>query len=207
MVLASRGPHRHGPRDRIFPKGNGSGHVQVVQNHWLPAGLVLRSDRSRAWGLMARRAGDAHLCGPDDAILPAACPRWRWGRCATDWCGADAGLGHRWRSHGQWLAALCRHLAILSLGPVWILAVWASLAVIVTRSLALLHRHPWAALLLGVVGGPLAYLGAARGWVAATFADPAPGCRHACAHRATAMPLLAVLARRWSVAARGSGQA
>lgn len=91
--------------------------------------------------------------------------------------------------------------------PVWILAVWASFAVTVTRSLALLQRYPWAALLLGAIGGPLAYLGAARGWGAVTFVDSTPAVVMLALAWAVAMPLLAVLARRWSLAARGSGQA
>lgn len=91
--------------------------------------------------------------------------------------------------------------------PVWILGIWASFAVTVTRSLALLQRYPWVAVLLGAIGGPLAYLGAARGWGAVTFANPVPAVVTLVIAWAIAMPLLAVLARRWTSAALGSGQA
>ncbi len=91
--------------------------------------------------------------------------------------------------------------------PVWILAVWASFAMTVTRSLALLQRSPWAASLLGAIGGPLAYLGAARGWGAVVFTQQTPAMVVLVMGWAMAMPLLTMLARRWSVTARGGGPA
>jgi hypothetical protein len=57
--------------------------------------------------------------------------------------------------------------------PLWILALWAVFALTLTRSLAWLQRARWFAMLLGAIGAPLAYLGAARGWQAVQFAAPA----------------------------------
>lgn len=82
--------------------------------------------------------------------------------------------------------------------PVWILAVWAAFATTLTRSLALLRQRPRWALLLGAIGGPVSYLGAARGWGAVTFVDLLPGMVALACAWAVAMPLLAHLARRWS---------
>ncbi|MDE2137946.1 MAG: DUF2878 domain-containing protein [Gammaproteobacteria bacterium] len=46
--------------------------------------------------------------------------------------------------------------------PLWILALWGAFALTLNHSLAWLRRRRLAATLLGVVGGPLAYLAAAR---------------------------------------------
>jgi hypothetical protein len=59
-----------------------------------------------------------------------------------------------------------------AMAPAWILALWAAFSLTLTQSLAYLQTRLWAAALLGAVGGPLAYLGAARGWHAVNFADP-----------------------------------
>jgi hypothetical protein len=56
--------------------------------------------------------------------------------------------------------------------PAWILALWAAFSLTFTQSLAYLQTRLWLAALLGAAGGPLAYLGAARGWHAVTFANP-----------------------------------
>lgn len=84
------------------------------------------------------------------------------------------------------------------IAPAWILAVWAAFATTLTRSLGFLQSRPWWALLLGAIGGPLAYLGAARGWEAVIFVDRLPGVAALACAWALAMPLLARLARRWS---------
>lgn len=68
---------------------------------------------------------------------------------------------------------LVRHAAGGALAPAWILALWVVFAMTLHRSFALLQRRPGLAAVLGAVGGPLAYLGAARGWDAVTFAEPA----------------------------------
>ncbi|CAM5417171.1 DUF2878 domain-containing protein [Rhodanobacter lindaniclasticus] len=56
--------------------------------------------------------------------------------------------------------------------PGWILALWVSFALTFSQSLRYLQTRLWLAALLGLVGGPLAYLGAARGWQVVTFAEP-----------------------------------
>jgi hypothetical protein len=66
-------------------------------------------------------------------------------------------------------AAAWPHLAM---APAWILALWMTFALTFTQSLRYLQSRLWLAALLGLVGGPLAYLGAARGWHVVTFAPP-----------------------------------
>ncbi len=56
--------------------------------------------------------------------------------------------------------------------PLWIICLWAAFSLTLTRSLAWLARHTWIAALFGAVAGPLAYLGAARGWSAVRFTRP-----------------------------------
>ena len=56
--------------------------------------------------------------------------------------------------------------------PLWLLAIWACFALTLRRSMRFLLGRPLAALALGAIGGPLAYLGAARGWQAIAFAEP-----------------------------------
>jgi hypothetical protein len=58
------------------------------------------------------------------------------------------------------------------IAPAWILALWAAFSLTFTQSLAYLQTRLWLAALLGAAGGPLAYLGAARGWHAVNFANP-----------------------------------
>ncbi|OOG56477.1 DUF2878 domain-containing protein [Rhodanobacter sp. C03] len=59
-----------------------------------------------------------------------------------------------------------------AMAPAWILALWATFSLTFTQSLAYLQTRLWLAVLLGAIGGPLAYLSAARGWHVVTFADP-----------------------------------
>lgn len=87
--------------------------------------------------------------------------------------------------------------------PVWILAVWAAFAMTLTQSMRFLQSRLRWAWLLGAIGGPLAYVGAAGGWGAVAFAPPrwiALGLL--CVAWSVAMPLLAALARRWTRTAR-----
>ena len=102
-------------------------------------------------------------------------------------------------------AGLLRYAAawpLATMAPAWILALWATFALTFTQSLKYLQTRLWLALFLGVIGCPLAYLGAARGWHAVTFAQPT---WHVVLWLAIswglATPLLAWLARRWSRAA------
>jgi hypothetical protein len=56
--------------------------------------------------------------------------------------------------------------------PLWILALWASFSLTLTRSLAWLSGHPAWAAVFGALGGPLAYWSAARGFHAVRFEPP-----------------------------------
>lgn len=83
--------------------------------------------------------------------------------------------------------------------PLWILALWISFALTITRSLAWLKGRTMVAAVLGAVGAPLAYLGAARGWDAVEFAQPAwQGLLCLAVGWAVAVPLLSGLSARWS---------
>lgn len=83
-----------------------------------------------------------------------------------------------------------------ALAPGWILALWVTFALTFSQSLRYLQTRLWLAALLGLVGGPLAYLGAARGWQVVTFAEPTWRALLALALGwALATPALAWLAR------------
>lgn len=71
--------------------------------------------------------------------------------------------------------------------PAWIVLLWGAFAMTMNHSMAWFGRHPWWAAGFAVVGGPLAYLAAARSFGAVTF--PAP-----------AFPTLLWLAVAWAVA-------
>ncbi len=82
--------------------------------------------------------------------------------------------------------------------PAWILALWAAFALTLNHSFACLRGRPRLACLLGAIGGPLAYWGAARGWQAVQF--EAPAWRAVLALMlgwALALGVLAQGARRW----------
>lgn len=84
------------------------------------------------------------------------------------------------------------------LSPLWILALWASFAMTVTVSLALLQRHLRVAALVGLLLAPLAYLSAARGWGAVQFTAPVwQGVVLLGLGWSLALPLLAACAGRW----------
>ncbi|MGN6112691.1 MAG: DUF2878 domain-containing protein [Luteimonas sp.] len=79
--------------------------------------------------------------------------------------------------------------------PAWILGLWLAFAMTLPVSLAFLQRRMALASVLGAVGAPLAYLGAARGWNAVAFAVPAwPVLVALCCAWAIALPLLAAIA-------------
>ena len=88
------------------------------------------------------------------------------------------------------------------LAPVWIVAMWAGFALTINHSMASLKAWPWAAALLGLLGGPLAYYAAARAWDAVDIAAGiAPYLALGIAW-AVITPLLLWLGERWSLAAR-----
>lgn len=85
--------------------------------------------------------------------------------------------------------------------PVWLLSIWAAFALTLRHSMTFLLGRPLIGLLLGAVGGPLAYLGAARGWGAIDFAEPRWMPIVALVFGwSIAIPLLTTLALRWSSA-------
>ncbi|MCJ0824718.1 DUF2878 domain-containing protein [Luteimonas sp. 50] len=57
--------------------------------------------------------------------------------------------------------------------PEWILFLWAAFAMTMNHSMPWFASHRLVAAGLGALGGPLAYIGAARGFGAVTFATPA----------------------------------
>lgn len=82
--------------------------------------------------------------------------------------------------------------------PAWLIALWLAFALTIVPLFGYLHARPWLAALFGALGGPLAYLGAARGWHAVLLPTPAwPALLALGAGWALALPLLATLARRW----------
>jgi hypothetical protein len=88
-----------------------------------------------------------------------------------------------------------------TMAPAWILVLWAAFALTFTKSLRYLQTRPLAAALLGAIGGPLAYLGASRGWHVATFAQPVwLALLWLAIGWGLATPLLAWLARCYSLA-------
>jgi hypothetical protein len=82
--------------------------------------------------------------------------------------------------------------------PLWIIALWVSFSLTLTRSLAWVMRRPWLGVLFGALGAPLAYSSAARGWSALTFAPPTfRSVAALSAGWAAAMPILSYITRRW----------
>ncbi|HEY4145972.1 DUF2878 domain-containing protein [Pinirhizobacter sp.] len=79
--------------------------------------------------------------------------------------------------------------------PLWILVLWASFSLTFTGALVYLQSRPWLAAVFGAIGGPLAYLGASRGWHVVAFSSPAWRATAVLAVGwAVATPLLAMLA-------------
>jgi len=84
--------------------------------------------------------------------------------------------------------------------PVWLLAIWAAFAVTLDAWEHLVRRHWWIAALLGAIGGPLAYAGAARTFDVIVFPQASPGLAGMIAWWATcwaiALPLLLAVGTR-----------
>jgi Protein of unknown function (DUF2878) len=81
--------------------------------------------------------------------------------------------------------------------PAWLIALWVAFALTLVPLFGHLHSRPALAALLGAVGGPLAYLGAAR---AHALQLPAPAWRGLLALSVgwgAAMPTLTSIAGRW----------
>ena len=83
--------------------------------------------------------------------------------------------------------------------PIWILSLWMAFAMTLNHSMVFLRGKPWLAVLLGAVGGPLAYLGAARGFDAVIFQTPAWRAISLLAVGwAISLAMLAFLTQRWA---------
>ncbi|MEO5596565.1 MAG: DUF2878 domain-containing protein [Lysobacteraceae bacterium] len=79
--------------------------------------------------------------------------------------GLWAGLG--WIDyHASWPSS--------QFAPMWILGIWIAFAMTLNHSLAFLREHLAFASMVGAIGGPLAYLGAANGFHAIEFTAPLP---------------------------------
>jgi hypothetical protein len=82
--------------------------------------------------------------------------------------------------------------------PLWILALWVSFSLTLTRSLAWLSGHPVWTAVFGAIGGPLAYWGAARGFHTVRFVPPSYRViAGLAAGWSTAMSVLFHMVRRW----------
>lgn len=57
--------------------------------------------------------------------------------------------------------------------PLWIVLLWGAFAMTLNHSLVWFATRPWTAAAFAMIGGPLAYLGAARGFGALAFPHPA----------------------------------
>jgi len=89
--------------------------------------------------------------------------------------------------------------------PAWLLALWAAFGLTIVPLFRHLHARPWLAALFGGIGGPLAYLGAARGWNAVLLpARSGPSLLALAVGWGAALPCLTLLARHWLTAAGSS---
>ncbi|MBU6248420.1 MAG: DUF2878 family protein [Xanthomonadaceae bacterium] len=81
--------------------------------------------------------------------------------------------------------------------PLWILSIWAAFSLTLRHSFRFLHGRTRLAVVLGAVGGPMAYVGAGHAWHAVTFPlGTTPAVIALGAGWAIAMPLLIGLAVR-----------
>ena len=80
--------------------------------------------------------------------------------------------------------------------PAWIVLLWGAFALTLNHSMAWFAARPWTAAAFAALGGPLAYLGASRGFDALTFPTPAwPALAYLGIAWAFALPLLLRIAR------------
>lgn len=81
--------------------------------------------------------------------------------------------------------------------PAWLMSLWLAFALTIVPLFGYLHTRPLLAAMFGAFGGPLAYLGAARGWHAVLLPTPIwPTLLALASGWAIALPLLTTLARR-----------
>ena len=83
--------------------------------------------------------------------------------------------------------------------PIWIVALWINFSLTLNHSLSYLKLHLALASLLGAIGAPLAYWGAAKGWNAIAFeGSPMKTLITLAVVWAVATPLLCLVARRFT---------
>lgn len=75
-------------------------------------------------------------------------------------------------AHAQWVL-YASAVPSENYAPIWILALWASLALTLNHSLAFLKRNLWLAAALGAIGAPLSFYFAAHTWHAVAFGQSA----------------------------------
>lgn len=128
------------------------------------------------------------------ALQPAG-PRGRRADVALYGAALLAGLGLDGGLAGAGLLDYAAASA-WSPAPLWILAIWVAFAATLERSLAFLQTRPLAATLLGAIGGPLAYLAAARLGAVALAEPSTPALLALSVGWAVLMPSLAWLSAR-----------
>ncbi|HWT16974.1 MAG TPA: DUF2878 domain-containing protein [Patescibacteria group bacterium] len=123
----------------------------------------------------------------------------RWPRADLALIGAGIVLGFVIDSlliAGGWLRYATPQ-PFAQFAPVWIIVLWAGFALTVNHSLSFLKQRVTLALLFGAIGGPLAYVGAARLFDAVAFTAPHAQVLAAIAVAwAIATPLLLAIATR-----------
>jgi hypothetical protein len=151
--------------------------------------IVISASRGQPWWGMAAALGfvalqlrySATRAADSRAVLAAF-------TCGFLLDGALAATG--WLHYASPLVALP--------APIWILSLWMAFAMTLNHSMVFLRGKPLLAAALGAVGGPLAYLGAARGFATLTFATPAwQAIALLVIGWAIALATLAILTQRW----------
>ena len=80
--------------------------------------------------------------------------------------------------------------------PIWILTLWLAFATTLNQSLSWLKNHLWLSALLGMLGGPLAWLGGMH-LGGLTLSDPFMSLVIIGCGWAVIMPVLFILANRY----------
>lgn len=125
--------------------------------------------------------------------------------CLMGFAIVIGGIADSWLAHAQ-IVQYASPWPSEAFAPIWILALWVSLALTLNHSLAFLQRNLSIAALLGALGAPLSYLIAARAWHAVWLAEPlAPTLLVLAALWAVATPILCAFAR--TLAQRSSSPA
>jgi hypothetical protein len=141
---------------------------------WLPNALAFQL----VWLAAVGGAGRGWWwCGPLAVAVFAAwqLPASRWPRADALLMGVAAAVGFAvdtaWTRMGLMQFALPVPWATAA--PVWIVALWMGFALTLNHSMAALKSRRWAAVALGAIGGPVAYLVAQDAWQAVTLSRPA----------------------------------